>query len=44
VAYYETTMLHDRVRADLAYLDHCSLAYDLGLLFRQVVTILRRLW
>lgn len=44
VAYYRTTMLHDRVRADLSYLDHCSLAYDLGLLFRQVATILRRLW
>lgn len=43
VAYYETTMLHDRVRADLSYLDHCSFAYDLGLLIRQVVTILRRL-
>jgi len=43
-AYYETTMLHDRVRADLSYLDHCSFAYDLALLIRQVVTILRRLW
>jgi lipopolysaccharide/colanic/teichoic acid biosynthesis glycosyltransferase len=42
-AYYETTMLHDRVRADLSYLDHCSFTYDLGLLIRQVVTILRRL-
>lgn len=44
VAYYETTMLHDRVRADLSYLDHCSFAYDLALLIRQAVTILRRLW
>jgi lipopolysaccharide/colanic/teichoic acid biosynthesis glycosyltransferase len=43
VAYYKTTMVHDRVRADLSYLDHCSLAYDLELLFRQVFTILRRL-
>jgi lipopolysaccharide/colanic/teichoic acid biosynthesis glycosyltransferase len=43
VAYYKTTMLHDRVRADLSYLDHCSFTYDLGLLIRQVVTILRRL-
>jgi lipopolysaccharide/colanic/teichoic acid biosynthesis glycosyltransferase len=43
-AYYETTMLHDRVRADLSYLDHCSFAYDLALLIRQVATILRRLW
>ena len=37
VAYYETTMVHDRVRADLSYLDHRSFAYDLGLLIRQVV-------
>ena len=44
VAYYETTMVHDRARADLSYLDHCSLAYDLELLFRQVATIVRRLW
>jgi lipopolysaccharide/colanic/teichoic acid biosynthesis glycosyltransferase len=43
VEYYETTMVHDRVRADLAYLDHRSLAYDLGLLFRQVAAIARRL-
>jgi lipopolysaccharide/colanic/teichoic acid biosynthesis glycosyltransferase len=44
VAYYKTTMVHDRVRADLSYLDHCSLAYDIELLFKQVITILRRLW
>lgn len=42
--YYKTTMLHDRVRADLSYLDQCSFTYDLGLMIRQVVTILRRLW
>jgi lipopolysaccharide/colanic/teichoic acid biosynthesis glycosyltransferase len=43
-AYYRTTMVHDRVRADLAYLNHRSLAYDLGLLFRQAAAIARRLW
>ena len=43
VAYYQTTMVHDRVRADLAYLDHRSFAYDLRLLFRQVAAIARRL-
>jgi lipopolysaccharide/colanic/teichoic acid biosynthesis glycosyltransferase len=43
VAYYRTTMVHDRVRADLAYLDHRSFAYDLGLLVRQVAAIARRL-
>lgn len=44
LAYYQTTMLHDRVRADLAYLGHCSLGYDLRLLCRQVAAIARRLW
>jgi lipopolysaccharide/colanic/teichoic acid biosynthesis glycosyltransferase len=43
VAYYRTTMVHDRIRADLAYLDHRSFAYDLGLLCRQVAAIARRL-
>jgi lipopolysaccharide/colanic/teichoic acid biosynthesis glycosyltransferase len=43
VAYYRTTMVHDRVRADLTYLDHRSLGYDLQLLFRQVTAIARRL-
>lgn len=43
VTYYETTMLHDRIRADLEYLHNCSFTYDLGLLFRQVATILKRL-
>jgi lipopolysaccharide/colanic/teichoic acid biosynthesis glycosyltransferase len=36
-------MVHDRARADLAYLDHQSLAYDLSLLFRQAAAIARRL-
>jgi lipopolysaccharide/colanic/teichoic acid biosynthesis glycosyltransferase len=43
VTYYQTTMVHDRVRADLAYLDHRSLLYDLRLLARQVAAIARRL-
>jgi lipopolysaccharide/colanic/teichoic acid biosynthesis glycosyltransferase len=42
-AYYRTTMVHQRVGADLTYLDHRSLAYDLGLLFRQAAAIARRL-
>jgi lipopolysaccharide/colanic/teichoic acid biosynthesis glycosyltransferase len=44
VAYYRTTMVHDRVRADLAYLAHRSLGYDVGLLCRQITAIARRLW
>lgn len=42
-AYYETQMVHDRARADLSYLDHRSLAYDLWVLGRQVAEIARRL-
>jgi lipopolysaccharide/colanic/teichoic acid biosynthesis glycosyltransferase len=42
VAYYRDTMVHDRVGADLAYLAHRSLAYDIGLLCRQVALIARR--
>ena len=42
VAYYRNTMVHDRVGADLAYLAHRSLAYDIGLLCRQVALIARR--
>jgi len=44
VAYYRDTMVHDRVGADLAYLAHRSLAYDIGLLCRQLAVIGRRLW
>lgn len=44
VAYYRDTMVHDRVGADLAYLTHRSLAYDIGLLCRQVAMIGRKLW
>jgi lipopolysaccharide/colanic/teichoic acid biosynthesis glycosyltransferase len=42
--YYRTTMVHARAQADLAYLNHRSLAYDLGLLVRQAAAIVRRLW
>jgi len=43
VAYYTTTMLHDRIRADLEYIEQRSMAYDIRLLFRQVLAILGRL-
>jgi lipopolysaccharide/colanic/teichoic acid biosynthesis glycosyltransferase len=43
VAYYTTTLLHDRVKADLTYLDHCSIGYDIRLLCSQVAAIVRRL-
>ncbi len=43
VAYYETRMVHDRVRVDLSYLDHRSLAYDMRVLCRQVAEIARRM-
>jgi lipopolysaccharide/colanic/teichoic acid biosynthesis glycosyltransferase len=43
VAYYTTTVLHDRVRADLAYLERCSIGYDIRLLCSQVLAIARRL-
>ena len=43
VAYYATTVLHDRVRADLAYLERCSLGYDVRLLCSQALAIVRRL-
>jgi lipopolysaccharide/colanic/teichoic acid biosynthesis glycosyltransferase len=43
VTYYVTTVLHDRVRADLAYLEHCSIGYDIRLLCKQVLAIARRL-
>jgi lipopolysaccharide/colanic/teichoic acid biosynthesis glycosyltransferase len=43
VAYYTTTVLHDRVRADLAYLERRSIGYDIRLLCSQVLAIARRL-
>jgi lipopolysaccharide/colanic/teichoic acid biosynthesis glycosyltransferase len=42
VAYYRTTLVHDRNRADLIYLDKQSLSYDISLLFRQVLAIIRQ--
>lgn len=43
VGYYTSTMLHERVRADLRYLDERGLRYDTCLLVRQAWAILRRL-
>jgi lipopolysaccharide/colanic/teichoic acid biosynthesis glycosyltransferase len=43
VSFYVTTVLHDRVRADLAYLEQQSIGYDLRLLASQVLAIVRRL-
>jgi lipopolysaccharide/colanic/teichoic acid biosynthesis glycosyltransferase len=43
VSYYVTTVLHDRVRADLAYLEQCSISYDIRLLWKQVLAIVRQL-
>ena len=43
VSYYRTTVLHDRVRADLGYLTRRSLAYDIRLLTVQALAIVRRL-
>ena len=43
VSYYRSTVLHDRVRADLGYLTRRSLAYDIRLLVVQALAILRRL-
>jgi lipopolysaccharide/colanic/teichoic acid biosynthesis glycosyltransferase len=40
--YYVTTLLHSRVREDLRYVELRSLRYDVGLLVRQVLAILRR--
>ena len=42
VELYEQQILHERVRADLSYLDRRSLAYDVRLLLAQVAAILRR--
>ena len=43
VLLYEQHLLHERVQADLSYLDERSMSYDVRLLFAQVVAILRRL-
>lgn len=39
--YYVDHLLHERVRLDLTYLKRRSIAYDVGLLARQLVAILR---
>ncbi len=38
---YREVLVHERVRLDLAYLDQHSLRYDLRLVLRQVVAIVR---
>jgi lipopolysaccharide/colanic/teichoic acid biosynthesis glycosyltransferase len=43
VSFYETTVLHERVRADLAYLERRSMGYDIRLLAQQVMAIVGRL-
>jgi lipopolysaccharide/colanic/teichoic acid biosynthesis glycosyltransferase len=43
VRLYEQQLLHERVQADLSYLDERSMAYDVRLLVAQVLAILRRL-
>jgi len=43
VRLYEEQILHERVQADLSYLDRRSMAYDVRLLLAQVFAILRRL-
>jgi lipopolysaccharide/colanic/teichoic acid biosynthesis glycosyltransferase len=43
VSYYVTTVLHDRVTADLSYLERCSIGYDIRLLCTQVLAIVKRL-
>ena len=41
--YDRTTMVHERVRLDLGYVEHRSVAVDLRLLLRQAAAILLRL-
>jgi lipopolysaccharide/colanic/teichoic acid biosynthesis glycosyltransferase len=43
LTYYRTTVLHERVRADLGYLARRSLSYDIRLLATQALAIVRRL-
>jgi lipopolysaccharide/colanic/teichoic acid biosynthesis glycosyltransferase len=42
VALYEQELLHARVRADLTYLDAQSMRYDISLLVRQLIAIVRK--
>lgn len=39
--HYESVLLHERVRLDLDYLERGSLGYDVRLLLRQAIAILR---
>jgi len=39
--HYRDVLLHERVRLDLQYLERRSLVYDLRLLLRQVLAIVR---
>jgi lipopolysaccharide/colanic/teichoic acid biosynthesis glycosyltransferase len=39
--YYRTTLLHERTRADLSYLELQSFGYDVRLLVHQMALILR---
>jgi lipopolysaccharide/colanic/teichoic acid biosynthesis glycosyltransferase len=41
-AHYVTRILHERVRLDVEYVDLSSLRYDLAVLFRQAVAIVRK--
>jgi lipopolysaccharide/colanic/teichoic acid biosynthesis glycosyltransferase len=41
VSYYRTVLLHERVQMDICYLEQKSLTYDLQILIKQVVAIVR---
>lgn len=41
-AYYVVAVMHERVRLDLEYLGHRSFVYDVRLLVKQLVAILRK--
>ncbi len=40
--YYRTTLVHERARADLTYLERQGFRYDLGVLLRQALAIVRQ--
>jgi lipopolysaccharide/colanic/teichoic acid biosynthesis glycosyltransferase len=40
--HYISSIMHERVRADLDYLGHGSMSYDVALLVRQLLAIVRR--
>jgi lipopolysaccharide/colanic/teichoic acid biosynthesis glycosyltransferase len=43
VSFYRTTLVHSRATADLQYLELRSFGFDVGVLFRQLARILRRI-